>query len=259
MRGFAIAAGLLTLATGMACSSSPEKSSGSGQGNQCNPCTDGGNQMGLAPAGSGHDSNPDGVAYPTPTGGYGHNARAGSVPGSIIANYKFLGYPNPLDTSAGLQTISLADYYDPCQKRHKMIHMTVAGVWCSPCNMETIDLVANAQTLAADGIIVLQAIDDGGTEGVPATLTDLGYWVNVHYKGMTLPSPPAISVMLDPGNYNLGAFFQANAIPWNANIDPRTMEVLTSGVGEVMVADIAADLPLVQEKPLVTVPAGLCP
>src|SRR5579871_6126060 len=95
MRGFAIAAGLLTLATGMACSSSPGPNSSNMQGSQCNPCTDGGGQMGLAPAGSGHDSNPDGVAYPMPTGGYGHNARAGSTPGSIIANYKFLGYPNP--------------------------------------------------------------------------------------------------------------------------------------------------------------------
>jgi hypothetical protein len=247
MRGFAIAAGLLTLATGMACSSTTPEHSGP----SCNPCTDGGgNGMGLAPAGSGHDSNPDGVAYPSPTNGYGHNARAGTTAGSIIANYKFLGYPNA-NPAGGLQTVSLADYYDPCQKRYKMLHITVAGVWCNPCNMETIDLVANETTLAGDGIVVLQAIDDGGTEGVPATLTDLNYWITVHH--------PSFTEMLDPGNYNLGAFFNANAIPWNANVDVRTMEVLTSGVGAVMASDVEGDLPLVQAAPLVTVPAGLCP
>jgi hypothetical protein len=247
MRGLAIAAGLLTLATGMACSSSSPEHSGP----NCNPCTDGGgNQMGLAPAGSGHDANPDGVAYPSPAGGYGHSARAGTIAGSIIANYKFLGYPhgNPAE---GLHTVSLADYYDPCQKRYKMLHITVAAIWCNPCNAETVDLVANEQTLASDGIAVLQAIDDSGTEGVPATLNDLNYWITVHHPGFT--------EMLDPGNYNLGPFFMANAIPWNANIDVRTMEILTSAVGGVAASDLINDLPLVQVAPLVTVPAGLCP
>jgi hypothetical protein len=254
MRGFAIAAGLLTLATGMACSSSSPGPTGA----SCNPCTDGGSNGGPAP-GSGHDSNPDGVPYPAPAAGYGHNPRAGTTAGSIIANYKFLGYPDPLNTAGGLQTISLADYYDPCQKRYKMIHMTVAAVWCNPCNAETVDMVTYAKQLAAKGIIVLQAIDDGGTEGVPATLMDLNYWISVHYnRATTLATPPNISVMLDPDNRNLGAFFNANAIPWNANIDPRTMEVLTSGVGEVLASDIIGDLSLVS-SPLDAGAAGLCP
>jgi hypothetical protein len=245
MRGFAIAAGLLTLATGMACSSS---SPSEHTGPNCNPCTDGGGQMGLAPAGSGHDSNPDGVVYPGAP--YGHNARAGTTAGNIIQNYKFLGYPNG-NPGAGLQTVSLADYYDPCQKRYKMLHITVAGVWCGPCNNETVDLVNNEQALLGDGIVLLQAIDDGGTEGVPATLMDLNYWITVHH--------PSFTEMLDPGNYNLGAFFQANAIPWNANVDVRTMEILTSGVGGVTASDVEGDLPLVQTAPLVPVPTGLCP
>jgi hypothetical protein len=244
MRRFAIAAGLLTLTTGMACSSSNEPS-----GQKCDPCTDGGNS-GIAPAGSGHNSNPDGLAYPSPAVGYGHNARAGATPGSIIANYKFLGYPNA-DRTMGLQTISLADYYDPCQKRYKMVHITVAGVWCNPCNMETKDLVANEQTLVADKIVVLQAIDDSGVEGVPATQTDLDYWMNVH--------TPSFTEMLDPSNHNLGVFFNANAIPWNSEIDPRTMEVLTSGVGAVAASDVISDLAIVAQPPGYTIPAGLCP
>jgi hypothetical protein len=38
-------------------------------------------------------------------------------------------------------------------------------------------------------------------------------------------------MVLDPGNNNLGVFFDAAAIPWNANIDVRTMEILSAGVG----------------------------
>jgi hypothetical protein len=37
--------------------------------------------------------------------------------------------------------------------------------------------------------------------------------------------------MLDPGNQNLGVFFDAAAIPFNANIDARTMEILSTDVG----------------------------
>ena len=37
--------------------------------------------------------------------------------------------------------------------------------------------------------------------------------------------------MLDPGVKNLGVFFDAAAIPWNADLDARTMEILQDGVG----------------------------
>src|SRR5580704_17417819 len=90
---------------------------------------------GLGATDGGTNTNPDGVPYPSPTGGYGRNARSGSTPGSVMANYRFQGYRSG-DPSKGLPTISLADYYDPCNKRYKMIHLTVAGVWCQPCSQE---------------------------------------------------------------------------------------------------------------------------
>jgi hypothetical protein len=37
--------------------------------------------------------------------------------------------------------------------------------------------------------------------------------------------------MLDPGLQNLGGFFDNAAIPWNADLDVRTMELLDSSVG----------------------------
>jgi hypothetical protein len=56
--------------------------------------------------------------------------------------------------------------------------------------------------------------------------------------------------MLDPGLHNLGGFFDQNAIPWNADIDVRTMEILTSAVGaEDPMTDFAVPLAMVVAKP----------
>jgi hypothetical protein len=37
--------------------------------------------------------------------------------------------------------------------------------------------------------------------------------------------------VLDPGNKNLGVFYDAAALPWNANINAKTMEILQAGTG----------------------------
>jgi len=97
---------------------------------------------------AGHDANPENVPYPNPPEGYGSGKRNGATPGSVMRNFKFLGYLNA-DKSKGLQTIALADYYDPCSRRYAMLHLTVAGVWCQPCNQETDTIVAN-QYLAGE-------------------------------------------------------------------------------------------------------------
>jgi hypothetical protein len=166
-----------------------------------------------------------------------------------MENFKFLGYPLA-DESKGLQVISLANYYDPCGKRLKLLHITVAGVWCQPCNQETDALVAAKATLAAKSVVVIQALDDGAVEGVPATTKDLNAWVSRHLSNFT--------EMLDPGLQNLGGFFQASAIPWNADLDPRTMEILDSSTGwagDVNV-EVQAGFDALPVKPGYPIPAG---
>jgi hypothetical protein len=192
----------------------------SSTGSTCNPC-DPGSSGGTSTAG-GHDANPDGVPYPQPASGYGRTPRTGNTPGSVIQNFKFLGYPNA-DSSQGLQTISLADYYDPCNKRYKMIHLSVAAVWCQPCNQETDAMVGAKAQLDSEQIVVLQALDDGATVGQPAQQSDLDYWVRDHGVNFT--------EMMDPELHNFGGFFAAAAIPWNADLDPRTMELIDSSDG----------------------------
>jgi hypothetical protein len=200
----------------IACSSG---GSGGGGSPQANDTADGG---GTAVVATGDNTNPDGVAYPSPPGGYGHMARKGATPGSIIQNFKFLGYPDSNEAN-GLQTIALADYYDPCNKRLKLLHLSVAAVWCVPCQDETQAMVASASQLASEGVVVIQALSDGPTKNVGATVNDLNYWVKTNMTTFT--------EMLDPNLTNLGTFFDAAAVPWNADIDPRTMEILDAATG----------------------------
>lgn len=245
---------------GVACSSSTsgggngstaggdDAGGGGYEGAACDPCGDDGSTGGNT---SGHDSNPDGVPYPSPAGGYGHTARSGSTPGSIIQNFKFLGYLNG-DLTQPETTISLADYYDPCNKRYKMIHLSVAAVWCVPCNDETDAIVAAKSQLDSEGVIVLQALDDGPTQGKPATNVDLTNWIKNHKSNFT--------EMLDPGLQNLGGFFNAAAIPWNADIDPRTMEMLDSSEGWSGSVASEVDPSVVPASPSYPVPAAAnCP
>jgi len=179
---------------------------------------------------TGHDSNPYGVAYPTENLGY--HERVGTTKGNQIKNYKFLGYPNA-DVSKGLQTVALADYYDPEGKLNfKLIHLGVAAVWCTPCNEETDAIVPLVASLAKQGVVFVQALDDGPVMGTGATLNNLNGWITDHKSNFT--------EVLDPNNANLGPFFDAAAIPWNAIIDARSMEILTDGTGYS--GDIQSDM-----------------
>jgi hypothetical protein len=184
-------------------------------------CGGGGGPSGPAPVvTAGAALNPDGFQYPS--GPYGRSPRSGVTPGSLIQNFKFLGYLNG-NRANGLTTISLADYYDPCSKRYSLLRLSAAAVWCGPCNVETDAIVADVATLQMQRVVVIQALDDGPTQNVGATQADLDFWVGKHKSNFT--------EMLDPGLANLGSFFVASAIPWNCDIDPRTMEMLQSATG----------------------------
>lgn len=206
-------------------------SAGSGSaGPACDPCG-GGSALVTTPL-TGHYNNPDGIPYPDPATGYGRSSRSGTTPGSVIQNYRFLGYPNS-DTSMGLQTVAFADFYDPCMKQpYKLLHVTVASVWCEPCNEETTALAQGAAQLSMDGAVVFQVLDDGPIMGTPATKADLVYWIMDHSTTFT--------EALDPELANLGSLVDAATVPWNCDIDPRTMEILDQSSG--WTGDITSEL-----------------
>jgi hypothetical protein len=166
------------------------------------------------------DKNPDGVPYPTDN--IGTNARVGSRPGNRVTNYKFLGYPNG-DITQGLQPISLATLFDPTGKRVKLIHVQASGTWCTYCQQETKAVVPLAQQLADRKVAWVISLAEGPTPGTAATAKDLDRWV-AQFKA-------PYTHLLDPGNKNFGPFYDSAALPWNADIDARSMEILASGVG----------------------------
>ena len=173
-----------------------------------------------APVTGGTEVNPDGKPYPAKNLGF--QARAASRPGNIIRNYKFLGYRDG-DPSKGATVISLADYFDPDMKSHKLIHFSAGALWCPPCNEEADKLVPLVPGLKAQKITVIQALVEGDAKGTGSTIPDLDIWQKRHKINYT--------IFLDPEQGNLGQFFDTAAIPWNAYIDARSMEILQSGVG----------------------------
>jgi hypothetical protein len=198
------------------------------------------------------DLNPYGVAYPT--NNQGTKARSVGIAGNQIPNYKFLGYANskqgmPTSDTGALTSISLADFYDPLNKTYKLLHISVAAEWCTPCNDETDEVTGEAAALAADGVVLIQALTEGYTVGTAAVTGDLKTWIA--NKGIDY------NMVLDPEATNLGVFFSEAAIPWNADIDVRTMELLDDGVGYDgdEMGDIQLQLTWVENNP----PSYACP
>jgi len=192
------------------------------------------------------DTNPDGVPYPKDN--IGTVQRKGETPGSRIANFKFMGYPDA-DVAGGLKPISLAQYFDASGARYKILHIQAVAVWCDYCRGET-DLVAQMKAdLGAKGVVWLVSLAEGPTPGTASTQKHLDGWINQFKSPYTH--------VLDPNNANLGPFYDRSAFPWNANIDARTMEILTAGTGaasspEDILKEIDGALALAAKSKLVT-------
>ena len=236
MKHTAVALGFLSSSVLFACSASVPPDPGQPGPTVTTSCADG-------------DKNPFGVCYPTSDIGTGArtNFSANGTAGQRIANFAFTGYAGAdtnVLTAGTPTTIHLANYYNPDLQPIpnviggtpvKLIHLTVAAVWCNPCNQET-DFISGAnwtgankagaafaKELAPLGVVFIQALSDGPVVGTGATMNDLNSWINKHQNDFTS--------MLDPGVQNLGVFFDAAAVPFNMNIDARSMEILSSEVG----------------------------
>ncbi len=173
--------------------------------------------------------NPYGASYPTDR--LGTSARAGTTAGSRLRNLQFRGYRNAV-ASKELSTISMADFFDPEARKYKVIHLSAASVWCGPCVRETEDTVRITESMAAKGVVFVQALIDGRATGTGASEQDLTDWTTKF--GNLFPT------VLDARARNLGEFFDSASVPWNANVDARSMEILSAGTGAP--PDIGADV-----------------
>ncbi len=173
-------------------------------------------------AGDGGDSG----ASSYPTAHLGTNPRAGATPGDVIHDYAFSGYRatgGVLDTSQ-LRTVRLADYYDPDGKKGlKVLHIIAAARWSAPDGAEVQAAVTATSSLAANGGVFLVVMGQGASVGANATKTDLDAWVTKY--------APHFSIALDPGFALLSQMWDVSAVPFNVDVDLRSMEILQASVG----------------------------
>lgn len=197
-----------------ACSSDDPPATGAGTTSSSSGDQGGVTGEGVGSAASAPDKNAKGDAYPT--------GDVGVLPGKIIQNFKFVGYKDAAVTG-GLKPISLAEFYDPTGETVRMIHIQAAGSWCSACRGETKALVPIKKDLDDRKVIWLVALAEGATGGSASTQKDLDLWIK------DFDSP--FTHLLDPNRKNLGVFFGAAALPWNADIDAKTMKIISSDTG----------------------------
>jgi len=166
------------------------------------------------------EANPDGVPYPTDH--IGGTKRRGTRRGDRMPNFTFRAYRN--GRAGGLETVSLSEYFDPGQKRHKVLHLQVAATWCSICSSELEATVSVAKQLEERGIRFLEVIVSGKTAGKGPSLAEVDAWIDRH--GTNFPTG------IDVAARRLGALgVSGTAMPHDILIDTRTMEILDSSVG----------------------------
>lgn len=173
----------------------------------------------------GRDANPDGVPYPTDS--IGGIERGTNRPGQRIPNFTFQAYVNG-DRAKGLQTVSLADFYDPEQERHKVLDIQISQVWCTICSVETESTSQLIDELTAEGAVFLQIMTSGSDASRGPSLGEVDAWVDRHEMAYTLA--------IDVRSRRMGGI-GVSTVPWDLLVDTRTMEILDSSAGAP--ADVA--------------------
>lgn len=189
----------------------------------------------------GRDVNPEGIAYPADH--LGGTPRSAKRPGDRIPNFTFQAYVDG-DRAAGLKTISLADYFDPQQIHHKVLHLKVAATWCAICSAYADAVVKTKEPLGKEGVVYLEVVVAGPRSTSGPSLADVDGWVKRHESNFTT----AIDVR---GSRLSTIGVPPQTMPWDVMIDTRTMEILDSTAGGPLdlVAYDRSYLALVAKRP----------
>jgi hypothetical protein len=177
----------------------------------------------------GRSANPDGVPYPTDH--IGSTQHAGSRLGDRIPNFTFQAYVDG-DRAAGLKTISLADYFDPTQKRYKVLDLQVSATWCAVCSAVTDETVKVKADLSAQGVVFLEIIVAGQTPSAGPSLPEVDDWMTRHNSNY--------SVGIDVRGTRLASIgVDRTQVPYDIIVDLRTMEILEASAGPPKNYDVA--------------------
>lgn len=173
----------------------------------------------------------DDVELAYPEGPYGTEV------GSIVADFKFYGFPNPSADQGTAQLLKLSDFYNPTgtgvypegsmygagKAKPKALQIIISSVWCIYCQEENREVLpGNHAEYGPRGAEFLVMLADGPEPGTPAEFSHLTAWTTKYKTAW----PSAI----DPA-YSLELLYPDFAYPINMIIDTTTMELVENVAG----------------------------
>jgi hypothetical protein len=199
----------------------------------------------LASAGCGSQTSTDDGFEPPPEQAVPYDASAaadypagpyGIEKGSVIDDYEFPGFANPMRLPKELVTIRLSDFYNPTgdglypaggpfpegQPKPRALLIVMSAVWCGPCQLEAAKTLPDKHEAFAPGGEFLLVLADSESAGVAADESDLSGWTNKFDTDY-----PAV---IDP-DYDLGQQFPQSSYPANMILDTKTMTILEKITG----------------------------
>jgi thiol-disulfide isomerase/thioredoxin len=166
------------------------------------------------------DADP-GTARAYPDGPYGEGT------GDTIRNLSWVAY---VDTEADSdidpfneepQLFDLSQYYRGNDPEAKVIMINAAAGWCGPCMNEAAHFEELRSVYEPLGARFVSGIFEDA-DGLPADEAFVLYWGNQ----FDLTIPAAVDSL-----FQLGAYFDVNAMPMNMLVDAHNMEILSITVG----------------------------
>ncbi len=156
-----------------------------------------------------HATNAAGIAYPT--------ANVGAAPGKAIPNLAMQGYPDS-NKAAGLQNVSLADFYDPMGTDHTVLYVSLAASWCAACASEASIMKSLGPAYRAKGVVMLEILVAGTASGYGPSRSELDAWIDGHATAWT--------VAADIRGHRFFGELGFRGVPSSMLIDTRTMKIL---------------------------------
>jgi hypothetical protein len=147
----------------------------------------------------------------------------GSQEGDTVQNTCFVGYRDPRLVGSALGTVCFYDFHDPNgTKRHELLIVNTAAVWCQACKVEHQTLPDRYRQLAPRGLALFSALFED-SDSNPAQPEHLITWISSF--------DPNFPMVLDP-EYQMGIYASRETAPLNLVIDARNMVILKKEIGD---------------------------
>lgn len=182
-----------------------------------------------------YELNPYGKPYPTKYIGTG--VRNGDAAGYVIANFKLTGYKVG---SSKVETIPLAQFYDPEGRTHSTVVLITCGRW-DTYSKQMLKALNDAPALPSR-IALVSVLAEGDSYDKAATIADLDAW---------RPQLASAVHVLDPFLASLKPIGELGiATPGSLMLDARTMEIVSANVGaQDPITRITAERDAIEARP----------